>query len=193
MATQHDLTEVLAFLDEGHEYTGVKSARHPEGKTYRVPPPSAKTGLWLTAIAELGLSAATGEELSAEDRAALSLNNDEERSFHQRVLGPAYTEMVEDGVSWAALQAISRHAFLTFSTSQDMADADLMTTLGKARSREVSTTRPTPPRTARKTAGSASPKASGGTRARTRSTASTRSSTSPSGPEQDPPEVAANG
>lgn len=182
MATQHDLSEVLAFLDEGHEYPGVKSERHPDGHTYRVPPPSAKTGLWLSTIAELGTVAATGGKLTASDVAALHLDDDEERTFYQRVLGPAYQEMLDDGVSWPALQAIGRHAFLTFSMSQESADLDMQAMLGKARNREVPATPPARTPTARKTAGSASRKASGGTRARTRATASTPSSTSASGP-----------
>lgn len=186
MATQHDLSEVLAFLDEGHEYPGVRSKRHPDGHTYRVPPPDATTGLWLTTLAELGTVAATGGKLTANDVAALSLDDDDEKTFYQRVLGTAYQEMVDDAVSWPALQAIGRHAFLTFSMSQEMADLELQAVLGKARSREVPTTRPTPTRTARKTGGSASRKASGATRARTRSPASGPSSTSPSGPEPEP-------
>jgi hypothetical protein len=180
MATQHDLTELLAFLDEGHEYPGVKSKRHPDGKTYRVPPPDAKTGLWLTSLAELGAASVAGGKLSAEDLASLSIDDDDEPQFYARVLGGAYAEMMDDGVSFVALQAIGQHAFLTFTMSQDVADAQMRSALGKARTQPP--TKRAAPRTARKTAGSASRKASGGTRARTRSTASTPSSTSPSEP-----------
>ena len=192
MATQHDLSEVIAFLDEGHEYVGIKSERHPEGRTYRVPPPNAQTGLWLSTLAELGTVAASGGNLSAQDVADLTFDDDEEKPFYRRVLGSAYDEMVADKVSWPALQAIGKHAFLTFTMSQEMADLELQTALGKARSRTVPAPAKRTPakRTAKRTGGSASPTASGGTRARTPAKASTRSSTSPTAPE---PPVAASG
>lgn len=122
MATQHDLSEVIAFLDEGHEYVGIKSERHPEGKTYRVPPPNAQTGLWLSTLAELGTVAASGGNLSAQDVADLTLDDDEEKPFYRRVLGPAYDEMVADKVP---VEFVTR-AFLTaladFQTGREMAE-----------------------------------------------------------------------
>lgn len=175
--------DLSAFFDDGTlEYPGVPSSAHPEGKTYKVKSPDAKTGVWFASIAELGVKAANGTAMSADDAAKLILDDDEEMTWYQRVLGAAYDEMLTDGVSWVLLQRIGDDAYLYFGLDQDVADVALASS-GKAIARANRATRRAATKsTARKPAGSKSARASTGTQGRTRSRASTPSSTSPSGP-----------
>lgn len=172
------------FDDDGLEYPGVPSRAHPGGKTYRVPSPDAATGLRLTAVANIGLRASSGGELSAKDRDAVNLADDEEEDLYRKVLGPVYDEMVADGVKWMLLQRVAQDAFLTFTVSPEVADAALQVVPGKAETSRGGSTRPT----TRRAAGSKSSAGSGRTPARTRRTATNprntgRSSTSPTAPE----------
>lgn len=173
--------DLSAFFEDGAlTYPGVPSTAHPAGKTYTVPSPDAKTGAWLSAIADLGVMAANGAKLSEQDASQLKLDDDKQRTFYQRVLGSAYDEMLADGVSWAMLQLVGDDAYLCFGMDEDVADL-VLASLGKAQARENRATRrlAKTQATAPKTAGSKSGRASTATRARTRSPASTRSSTSP--------------
>lgn len=189
------LRDLSEFLDEGLVYPLPASAftveagaepRFPDGKTYTVPSPDAKNGLWLTAMADLAVKATTGGKVSDADLNRLKLDDDEERTFYQRVLGTAYDEMLADGVKWTALQTIGRDAYLCFAMSQDAADRVLAQTLagqGEALARANRATRRATTRTAKKTAGSRSRRAStaatGSARGRTSRTSG--SSTSATG------------
>jgi hypothetical protein len=187
------LRDLGAFLeDDGLEYplraasfedpSKHPDAKHDDGtyaKKYKVPSPSAKVGLWLTALADIGVKANSGGEVSPADLAAIKLDDDEERTLYQRVLGGAYDEMLADGVKWTVLQRIGQDAYLCFAMSTQVADSAL--SLGEAPARPNRATR----RTAKKTAGSRSPRAStaatGSARAATSRTSG--SSTSPTAPE----------
>jgi hypothetical protein len=67
------------------------------GKTYVVPGPSAETGLWAQRLIESGKAAYFG-------KATAELDDDEETNVYQRVLGPAFDEMVANGVLWKRIQ-----------------------------------------------------------------------------------------
>lgn len=175
------LRDLAAFLeDDGLDYPLPASAfgdptRFPDGKTYKVPSPDARTGLWLSGLFDIGAKAAAGTKVSADDLSAVRLDDNEERSLYRRVLGSAYDEMLVDGVKWTTLQRIGQDAYLCFAASTDLADAAL-TSLGKA---PVNRTQR---RGAKKAAGSRSRRASTATATPTRRRGSTGSSTSPSEP-----------
>lgn len=176
------LRDLAAYLeDDGLEYPLPSSgfadpSKFPDGKTYKVPSPSAKTGLYLTGLADLGTKAAAGADLSTSDLATLQLDDDGEKSLYQRVLGPVYDEMLADGVKWTVLQQIGQDAYLCFAMSSSVADTAL--SLGKAPPPNRRTRRAV----AKKTAGRRSAQASTGAATATRRRASTGSSTSPNAP-----------
>ncbi|PSK95767.1 hypothetical protein CLV30_12819 [Haloactinopolyspora alba] len=78
------------------------------GKKYRVPAPPAKAGMRIQAYWSLGVAVHAGAT-PREDQAKALLGDDEEAGFYQDTLGPAYEEMVEDGVPLPVL----RHAAIT--------------------------------------------------------------------------------
>lgn len=114
------------------EYPGVGSTKYPRkddgtgGKTYKVPSPDAREGLRLTALANLGLKAAAGGQMSPEDAAAVKLDDDGEKDLYRRLLtADVYDEMLEDGVPWLTLKAIGEDALTYFGMSPELADLAL--------------------------------------------------------------------
>lgn len=69
------------------------------GKTYVIESPDARTGLWCQRIVALSAKAKAGS-LDDDDAAALQLDDDEERDLFERLLGPAFEEMVADNLPW---------------------------------------------------------------------------------------------
>lgn len=92
------------------------------GKVYRVPPVDAQTGLKLKRIQLLGQAAANGAELSEEQLAELQMDDEEQRSLYQKLLGPVYDEMLEDGVSWPHLERAGNTAIAFFVGGREMAE-----------------------------------------------------------------------
>jgi hypothetical protein len=171
--------DLSAFFDDGAlEYPGIRSTAHPDGKTYKVPSPDARTGAWLASIAELGVRSASGAEMAQEDAAKLKLDDEQERTWYQRILGPAYDEMIADGVAWVMLKRVGDDAYLCFGLDEDVADM-VLASQGEPQARANRATRRATQHTDQKTAGSKSGRASTATKGRTRSRASTPSSTSP--------------
>ncbi|MFF4454987.1 hypothetical protein [Streptomyces goshikiensis] len=74
------------------------------GKPYRVPAPTAEVGLLTQALVHAAAVAADGGRADEQVLADAA-----ERNHYQDVLGPAYDEMLADGVSWPEL----KHAALT--------------------------------------------------------------------------------
>ncbi|MFF9284870.1 DUF7426 family protein [Streptomyces griseosporeus] len=74
------------------------------GKTYRIPAPSAETGLRVQAIMQAAAVAADGGQVDRELIADAA-----ERDLYRDVLGTAHAELVADGVSWPML----KHAAVT--------------------------------------------------------------------------------
>lgn len=180
------LRDLQAFLeDDGLEYPLPTTAfgdpkKFPVGKTYRVPSPDAKTGLWLTAtvdlIARVVRGAGDGQAAPSPDEvASLKLDDDEEASLYKRVLGSVYDEMIADGVKWTVLQKVGQDAYMCFAVSSEQADAVLQS-LGKAPTNRAGR------RAATRTAGPRSRRASTATEIPTPPPASTGSSTSPAEP-----------
>lgn len=123
MAEKVDLNTFFDFLeDDALELTGIKSAKYPDGKTYVIESPDAKTGLHLAALGDIMLRAGTGAEVSDAQVARLKLDDDEERELMDKVLGPVKDEMIGDGVKWVHLRGISKYAFIYFAVGKDQAD-----------------------------------------------------------------------
>lgn len=151
-----DLSPVFSFLDDdGFDIPPIPSKAHPEGKGYHVPGPDAETGLWLAALAEISRRRAAKLPVPEADVARVVMDDAEELTFNERVLGTAYTEMLADGVAWTRVQKLVAYAYIVWTFGKDAADnaarAGLLTG-GKARipaspaeRRETSTTETTPP------------------------------------------------
>jgi len=174
------LRDLQAFLeDDGLDYPWPPSAfkdaaEFPQGKSYHVDSPDAKTGLWLTSLADLGARAMAGAELSADETARIRLDDDAEASFYQRILGGVYDEMLADGLKWSVLQKTALDAYMYFTMGPDAADLALAGQ-GKQAARANRAAR----RAAKRTAGGKSPQASTATATRTPKPASPGSSTPP--------------
>lgn len=120
------LIDLAGYLDDDSlEIPGVVSRRHPKGHTYTVPSPDARTGLWLEAVAGIGMKAAAGGQLTEADGANLSsqLSDTDERTLYERSLGSAFDELVSDGVSWAHIGVLGKYAFLYWTMGKDGADS----------------------------------------------------------------------
>lgn len=113
------LKDLAAYLDDDSIDIPV------DGTLYKVSSPDAKTGLFLSAMANLGVKASSGGEISEDDLASLNLDDERERDFMRTVLGDTLDELVADGVSWVRIQRISRYAFLFFAVGEDAADQAL--------------------------------------------------------------------
>lgn len=92
------------------------------GKSYRIDSVDAETGIYCQQVLELGFAAKRGDELSEDDLSSLSLDDDEERDFNRRLLGPAYDEMIADRVPWEFVKHAARTVFAW--TVQDRATAE---------------------------------------------------------------------
>lgn len=120
-----DYDDLAAFLtDDALKLPPIKSRKHPNGKSYSVPSPDAETGLWLSSVANIGMLAASGQTdaLSEQQKQSIELDDDDERNFHQRVLGTAYDEMLADGVPWVVLQRLSSYVFTYYGVSPEVAN-----------------------------------------------------------------------
>ena len=88
-----------------------------KGKTYRVPPPSARTGLMVQGIMQAAAVAADG---GTPDRALLE--DAAERDMYADVLGTAHAEMVADGVDWPTLKHCAITAMVWIVQDKDAAE-----------------------------------------------------------------------
>lgn len=160
------LKDLSSFLDDDALDIPV------DGTTYRIPSPDAETGLWLSSVVNLGVTASAGVEITDADAARLQFDDAEERDLVAIVLGPALDEMKTDGVSWVKIQRISQYALFYFTLGPEAADQAAANGLltGEA---------PAPNRAARR-------QASRGGAATTRARASTAGTTSPRKPARKP-------
>lgn len=77
------------------------------GRTYHVPAPNARDGLWLQALVDGAQSLALTRAIGSANKAVLS--DEEERTVYQIALGSAFEEMVAGDVPWPIL----KHAGVT--------------------------------------------------------------------------------
>ncbi len=126
-------TDLAAFIAPGLELP-------IDGKTYLVPEPGIKEGLYLQAIVDTGESLAISAAItSAENRRTRRaqgdrgpsvvtdanraiLNDAEERTVYQLALGSAYDDMVADGVTWPRLKHAGMTAVVRWTRSLEAAE-----------------------------------------------------------------------
>lgn len=95
------------------------------GKTYRIPPASIETGIYVQKVVEAATGLALGEDLAPDVVADLHLPDDDDggADFYQRMLGaPLIEEMRADRVPWEYLQIAARTAFLWAAQGRDAAE-----------------------------------------------------------------------
>lgn len=123
-----ELAEFTDFMDDADGDGGFDSPRmpspaHPQGRSYRIPSPDAKTGLRLTALADMSLKQSRGIAIDELDVKRLRISDDDEREFLGQVLSPGVLEqMIEDGVKWEHARRLAMYAFVRFGISKDAAD-----------------------------------------------------------------------
>jgi hypothetical protein len=185
--------DLQTFLEDDQlVLQGICSQKHPAGKAYTIASPSAKTVLQLKRVMQLWAleaaaaaraddesgEAAAAQELSDEDVEALTTlttdPNGKPIDLVAHIMGPAYQEMLDDGVSGDRMAKIS-NIVLTYYGRNAHDARKIVEAAGESAARPNRKTR----RAAGQRAGSKSSRASGATPARTRSKASTSASKTP--------------
>ena len=92
------------------------------GKVYVVASPDAKTGLRVQRLMSTGAVAAMGGEVSDADLESLEFDDDEERDLYLRILGPAYDEMLADGLPWEIVQHAGQTALMWVAFGREAAE-----------------------------------------------------------------------
>jgi hypothetical protein len=131
------------------------------GKKYRVPEFSVELGIRVEVI----LNASRGK---ATDRQKQILTDEEERETYRDVLGPAYDQMVKDGVTWPRMRHAAFTAMFHFNVSPEFAEQhwNRGVTEGKA---PAGSSRPATRRTTAAASTTRKPASGSGTRSRARS------------------------
>ena len=177
--TRLDLGTYLT--DDALPLDNVPSEKHPKGKTYRVPSPSAAFGLQLRRMMDVWGNRDEARAPSKADIAELlemvTGPDGQPADFNRRLLGSALDEMLADGVSAEHLQQIVNVVMAYYGMGPHVAEA-IVGGPGEAPARANRATRRAG---AKQTAGSRSAKASTGSIGSARATTSrtSRSSTSP--------------
>jgi hypothetical protein len=102
------------------------------GKTYVVPSPSAQDGLFVMQLVTIAERQRAGEHLDSASLESLHLDDKDEQSLYERLLGPALPEMVADGVPWEMVQHAGMTAFIWVSGSREAAEKFWATPAGEA-------------------------------------------------------------
>lgn len=92
-----------------------------KGKTYVVPSPDARTGLWVQAMVATTAAARAGVTPDQGD-VDLVLDDDEELDLYKRVLGTAHQQLLDDGVPWHTLRKAGVTAFFWIAYGDDVAE-----------------------------------------------------------------------
>jgi hypothetical protein len=114
-----------------------------DGHVYRIPSPDAATGIRLTAMVNLGIAYAAGQDVGEKQAAGLKLDDEDERDFLLQVLGSAYAELQANGVSWVRIQRLGRYALLYFTLGPEAADEAARASSGEAAAPNRATRRAT--------------------------------------------------
>jgi len=123
--TTNDLSTMLDFMDDedGFKSPLMPSTKYPEGKSYAIKSPDAKTGLRLSAISDITMKQARGIEIAELDIKRLRIEDEDEREFIEQVLSPAVVaEMIDDGCRWEHVKRLGLYAFVFFGVSREAAD-----------------------------------------------------------------------
>lgn len=98
------------------------------GKVYKIPSVDAETGLWLQSVTQVAarrMNVPEGEtppELTDREITSLQLDDNEELDFMQRMLGPAYQQMRDDGVEWEKIKLAGQAATIRAMSGLDKAE-----------------------------------------------------------------------
>jgi len=162
---------------------GIPSEKHPGGHAYRVPSPSAKFGLLLQKMMSVWSEGVTHTPTDDDIKDLLQLVTTDEGDvidFAQRLLGDAYQQMLDDGVSAERMEMIRTVVMAHYAQGAVVA-RQIVEQSGEAAARANRATR----RAAKKTAGSKSRRASTATTGsgQGRTSPTSPSSTSANGPE----------
>lgn len=144
------LEEVGAWLDSG-------LILPINGKKYQVPEPNAELGLRL----EVLMNSANRET----DRYRQVLSDQEEHDLYSELLGPAYDEMIADGVSYPVMKLAATTAMIHFVISAEAAEVTWNQGVTKGKAGKPRNSRPA----TRPTTGAASTTKSRGSTSGTRS------------------------
>jgi hypothetical protein len=87
------------------------------GKSYYVPAPNGRDGLWLQALMDGSESAILTKQLGAANKAILS--DEQERTVYQLALGAAFDEMLADQVAWPVIKHCGMTAWLHWTRGAD--------------------------------------------------------------------------
>lgn len=90
------------------------------GKTYVVPSPDARTGLWATSMMQAGAAVFAG--VTPDEDARLQLDDDEERDVYRRILGPVYDELLADKVPWSTFKRVGTTALVWVTLGEEAAE-----------------------------------------------------------------------
>ncbi len=163
---------------------------------YIVPPPSKDTGLALTVIMTVGAAVfadPTGETLKRLPASQQKILADtEDVDLGELTLGPAYQQMIDDGIPGPHIDKYALYALYYWTSGQDVADAMIALSSGVTDPKGLA---PSPSKSGPST-GSGSRK---GTSKGSRSTGTTASrkarpsASSPTPPESDGPTSSATG
>lgn len=90
------------------------------GRTYTIPAPVARDGLWLQALLDGLESVVLTRAIGAANKAVLE--DEQERGAYQMALGPAYDEMLANDVPWPALKHAGMTAWLYWTRGEEAAE-----------------------------------------------------------------------
>ncbi|WP_375490223.1 hypothetical protein [uncultured Jatrophihabitans sp.] len=134
-------------------FNGVAGEKHPGGKTYRVPAPSAEDELRLRRIVQIEDAGDTNVDLATEMKALLAGPDDTELTLPHKILGPAYDEMTADGVTPTKIDMLASLVVTNYGVSQQAAELTVAVAQGEAAARgNRATRRAAAKKTARKAA-----------------------------------------
>lgn len=101
------------------------------GKTYFISDPGITVGLRAQATVAIATKVKNGVDVSAEDVAALQLDDAEEIDFTKSMLGETFAEMQADDLPWEYVRHAAKTAFMWLVADRDEA-AKVWSNLGKA-------------------------------------------------------------
>lgn len=91
-------------------------------KIYSVPSPPATLGLWCQRVFGAGVGIANGESPDKIPNMPQFFDDDEERALYERLLGPVWTQLSDDGVNWERIRLVGMTAFIWIGASRDLAE-----------------------------------------------------------------------
>lgn len=92
------------------------------GKSYVIPSPDAELGLRCQVIADISRKASIGMPVTDAERAMMTVSDDQEESWFARTMGPAYEEMLTDGVDWVKIRHAAGTVFIWITQGQSSAE-----------------------------------------------------------------------